>query len=93
MQYFNAITSTILKAYVCALAASRVKGALRDRISYVGKGNGSLCFNHAGTERRLQDQLLGECEHKLNFSGTFTAKSARLNCSAGILPFMGKRQE
>ena len=46
-EYFNSMTLARLQAYVYALADPRAKGPLKDRIFYVGKGNGSRCFNHA----------------------------------------------
>lgn len=66
MQYFNAMATEKLGAYVYALSDPREKGALKDRIFYIGKGNGNRCFNHAQAERGRQDQPLNEGEHKLD---------------------------
>ena len=41
------MVSAKLAAYVYALADPRKKGALKDRIFYIGKGNGNRCFSHA----------------------------------------------
>lgn len=66
MQYFNSMTSAKLQAYVYALADPRAKGSLKERIFYVGKGNGNRCFNHAAIARGRQEQPLNEHEHKLS---------------------------
>ncbi|MFC3616116.1 hypothetical protein ACFORG_20430 [Lutimaribacter marinistellae] len=59
---FNAMVSAKLAAYVYALADPRVKGALKDRIFYIGKGNGNRCFSHARIE--TNGAQLNEREHK-----------------------------
>lgn len=66
MQHFNSMTSAKLQAYVYALVDPRAKGSLKERIFYVGKGNGSRCFNHAVAARGRQDHSLNEHEHKLS---------------------------
>ncbi|SLN69579.1 hypothetical protein AQS8620_03291 [Aquimixticola soesokkakensis] len=60
---FNAMVSAKLAAYVYALADPREKGALKDRIFYIGKGNGNRCFSHAQIE--TDGAPLEEGEHKL----------------------------
>lgn len=60
---FNAMVSAKLAAYVYALADPREEGALKDRIFYIGKGNGNRCFNHAKIE--MEGAPLNEGEHKL----------------------------
>ncbi|RPE67416.1 hypothetical protein EDD53_1825 [Pacificibacter maritimus] len=60
---FNAMVSAKLAAYVYALADPREKGALKDRIFYIGKGNGNRCFSHAQIE--TDGAPLNEGEHKL----------------------------
>jgi len=60
---FNAMVSARLAAYVYALADPRENGALKDRIFYIGKGNGNRCFNHAKIE--MGGEPLNEGEHKL----------------------------
>jgi hypothetical protein len=63
---FNNMATTQLKAYVYALADPRKKGALPDRVFYIGKGNKNRCFNHANLERSLGEEPLDEKEHKLS---------------------------
>lgn len=62
---FNTMVTTELKAYVYALADPRVKGPLRDRVFYIGKGNRNRCYNHAHIERSQGEEPLDEAEHKL----------------------------
>jgi hypothetical protein len=57
------MVSAKLAAYVYALADPRAGGALKDRIFYIGKGNGNRCFNHAKIE--MDGEPLKEGEHKL----------------------------
>lgn len=52
-----------LGAYVYALADPREEGALKDRIFYIGKGNGNRCFNHAKIE--MDGEPLNEGELKI----------------------------
>ena len=59
----NAMVSAKLAAYVYALADPRKKGALKDRIFYIGKGKENRCFNHARIE--MDGRPLNEGEHKL----------------------------
>lgn len=63
--HLNAMVTSKLKAYVYALADPRVGGSLRDRVFYIGKGNGNRCFNHAHIERSQGEEPLNEAEHKL----------------------------
>ncbi|WP_375228516.1 LEM-3-like GIY-YIG domain-containing protein [Roseobacter sp. S98] len=60
---FNAMVSAKLAAYVYALADPRKEGALKDRIFYIGKGNGNRCFSHARNE--ADGASLNEGEHRL----------------------------
>lgn len=60
---FNNMVSEKLLAYVYALADPREDGALKDRIFYIGKGNGNRCFNHAHIA--MGGEPLKEGEHKL----------------------------
>ncbi|MBS0126858.1 GIY-YIG nuclease family protein [Thetidibacter halocola] len=62
---FNAMVTAKLDAYVYALADPRLDGALRDRVFYIGKGNGNRCFNHAHVARGKGEEPLDEGEHKL----------------------------
>jgi len=62
---FSAMVTAKLKAYVYALADPRIDAALRDRVFYIGKGNGNRCFNHAHLERNQGEEPLEEAEHKL----------------------------
>lgn len=62
---FNEMATTQLKAYVYALADPRKKGALPDRVFYIGKGNGNRCFDHANEKRVRGEEPLHEEEHKL----------------------------
>lgn len=57
------MVSAKLAAYVYALADPREQGALKDRIFYIGKGNGNRCFSHA--EIKTDGMQLEEGEHKL----------------------------
>lgn len=59
------VTSKLM-AYVYALADPGEVGPLKDRLFYIGKGNGNRCFNHAQAERGLGEKPLDEAEHKLN---------------------------
>lgn len=60
---FNAMVSAALAAYVYALADPRGDGTLKDRIFYIGKGNGNRCFDHA--KMMMDGEPLNEGEHKL----------------------------
>lgn len=60
------MVTTRLEAYVYALVDPRNEGLLRDRVFYIGKGNGNRCFNHAHLERSLGEEPLDEEEHKLD---------------------------
>ena len=62
---FNEMVSANLLAYVYALADPSQKGGLRDRVFYIGKGNGSRCFSHANIERKRGEEPLHEEEHQL----------------------------
>lgn len=66
MQLFGTMVVSKLEAYVYALSDPRKTGPLKDRIFYIGKGNGNRCFNHAQAERGLGEEPLGEREHKLS---------------------------
>lgn len=63
--HFSAMVTDQLGAYVYALADPRIASGLRDRVFYIGKGNGNRCFSHAGLELKLGEQPLQEAEHKL----------------------------
>lgn len=66
MEKFNAMVINRLKAYVYVLVDPRPKGSLREKIFYVGKGNGNRCFNHAKDVSEQGEAPLDEKEHKLN---------------------------
>lgn len=66
MSKFSSMVTAQLNAYVYALADPRKDGTLKDRIFYIGKGNGNRCHNHAQVERGLDDLPLHEAEHKLS---------------------------
>lgn len=65
MKKFNTMIAEALGHYVYALADPRQDQPLRERIFYVGKGQGSRAFNHAKVERDLGEDVLEETEHKL----------------------------
>lgn len=80
--YFNSMISEKLKAYVYALADPRTLLPLKDRIFYVGKGNGNRCFSNAALAQEGQRQSLHEREHKLSMIRRSKVPGTRLRCSS-----------
>lgn len=69
MVQFSEMVTHQIGHYVYALARPRQfsegRSELRDRIFYIGKGQGNRCFNHANLARDRGEAALREGEHKL----------------------------